>query len=140
MATEVHRFIGVFHGDGGVRGELAYALGKLRGTTSCALCEISHRGFRTNPEWTDVTCAVGVPFDLVHRNERSPEVVGLTREHTPAVVAQTDSGYRIMMGPEDFAGVSGDAQEFIAALYRACVDNHVAWPGVQTPEFGEAQR
>ncbi|VBA43031.1 hypothetical protein [Mycobacterium attenuatum] len=132
MVNEVIRFVGVFNGDGGLRGELAYVLGKLRGTTSCALCDISHRGLRTNPRWKDVTCALGVPFDLVHRNERSADVAKLTGDHTPAVVAETTEGYRLIMSPNDFAGVSGDAQEFINGLRRACVARDVAWPGMQT--------
>lgn len=140
MATKVLRFIGVFNGDGGIRGELAYVFGKLRGTTSCALCDISHRGLRTNPEWSDVTCAMGVPFDLVHRNGRSAEVARLTGDRTPAVVAETAGGYRDVMTPEDFDGVSGDAGEFILALRRACVDNDLAWPGIATAEFGADQR
>ncbi len=140
MTTEVLRFIGVFNGDGGVRGELAYVLGKLRGTTSCALCDISHRGLRSNPQWRDVTCILSVPFDLVHRNERSAEVASLTGDRTPAVVAQTSSGHRIVMGPEDFAGVDGDAQEFIRALRGACIDRSMAWPGVDAPESGAVVR
>ncbi|BBX75252.1 hypothetical protein H7H78_12645 [Mycobacterium shinjukuense] len=140
MANEVVRFIGVFNGDGGLWGELAYLFGKLRGTTSCALCDITHRGWRGNPEWQHLTCALGVPFDLVHRNERSPDVARLTADRTPAVVAQTHGGHHVVMGPEDFAGVSGDAQEFIRALRRGCINHDVAWPGVQAPEFGEATR
>ncbi|AKN17773.1 hypothetical protein [Mycobacterium haemophilum] len=140
MASEVVRFIGVFNADGGVRGGLAYVLGKLRGTTSCALCDVTHRGVWTNPEWKDVTCALGAPFDLVCRNERSAEVERLTGDLTPAVVAQTSNGYQIVMGPNDFAGVSGDAHEFIRALRRACIDHDLAWPGVEPPEFDEAAR
>lgn len=140
MATEVVRFVGVFNGDGGVRGELAYAFGKLRGKTSCALCDISHRGLRANPDWNDVTCAVGVPFDLVHRNERSADVTLLTGDQTPAVVAETSVGHRLVMSPNDFAGVSGDAQEFVRALHQACINAGLAWPGVDAAELGKATR
>lgn len=140
MANEVLRFIGVFNGDGGVRGELTYVLGKLRGTTSCALCDISHRGLRSNPKWKDMACTLGVPFDLVHRNERSAEVARLTGDLTPAVVAQTSGGHQVVMGPEDFAGVAGDAQEFIRALRQACIDNDVAWPGAEALELDEVAR
>ncbi|BBX98563.1 hypothetical protein [Mycobacterium lacus] len=140
MANEVVRFIGVFNGDGGVRGELAYVFSKLRGTTSCALCDITHRGLRANPQWKDVTCALGVPFDLVHRNERSADVARLTGDLTPAVLAQTNDGHQMLMGPNDFAGVSGDAGDFIQALRRACIDRDVSWPGVAAPEFDKEAR
>lgn len=140
MTTEVVRFIGIFNGDAGVRGELAYVFGKLRGSTSCALCDITHRGLRTNPGWKDVICAVGVPFDLVHRNERIADVARLTGDQTPAVVAATADDHRIVMGPKDFAGVSGDAGKFIHALRQACIDNHLALPGIDPAEFGPATR
>lgn len=78
MAAEIVRLIGVYNGDGGIRGQVAHAFGKLRGTASCALCDITYRGVRKNPEWSDVACATGVPFDLVHLNERSPEVAAFT--------------------------------------------------------------
>ena len=129
MAEEIRELIGVFNGDRGVRGELAYVLGKLRGTAECALCDISHRGVRTNPEWKDVVCDLAVPFELVHRNERSAALVALTGDRTPAIVAVTDFGERLVMGPDDFAGINGDATEFVRAL-RARVDQvGLAWLG-----------
>ncbi|MBL1102033.1 hypothetical protein [Streptomyces coffeae] len=125
--TVVRGLVGVFNGDGGVRGELAYALGKLRGTAECALCDITHRGIRTNAEWKDVVCELAVPFDLVHRNERSAEVARLTGDETPAVVAATDEGYRLVMGPADFAGVDGAAVEFVRVLRERVAKGGLRW-------------
>ncbi|MBB4854048.1 hypothetical protein HNP40_001428 [Mycobacteroides chelonae] len=140
MANEIVGFVGVYNGDGGVRGNLAWALGKLQGTASCALCDITHRGVRTNPQWKDLACTLGVPIELVHRNERSAQIAQLTGDRTPAVVAQTVQGYQVVMGPEDFTGASGDAVAFIDALRQACADKDLVWPGVDVPEFGQSQR
>lgn len=74
-------------------------------------------GVAGQPQWKDVTCALGVPFDLVHRNERSADVARLTGDLTPAVLAQTNDGHQMLMGPNDFAGVSGDA----VTSFKRCV-------------------
>ncbi len=125
--TVVRGLVGVYNGDGGIRGELAYALGKLRGTAECALCDITHRGIRANPEWKDLVCEFGVPFDLVHRNERAAEVAQLTGDNTPAVVAATDDGYRLVMGPADFVGVETDAAEFVRMLRKQVTKAGLHW-------------
>jgi len=125
--TVVRGLVGVYNGDGGVRGELAYVLGKLRGTTECALCEITHRGLRSNPEWKDVVCNLAVPFDLVHRNERTAEVAQLTGDATPAVVAVTGDGHRLVMGPNDFAGTGTDAATFVRVLRERVSEAGLAW-------------
>ncbi|MCS3790020.1 hypothetical protein HNP11_004219 [Tsukamurella ocularis] len=129
MSDEIRELIGVFNGDGGVRGELAYALGKLRGTAECALCDLTHRGVRTNPEWKNVVCDLAIPFDLVHRNERSAAIAAITGERTPAVVAVTDDGERVIMWPDDFVGVAGDAGEFVRVLRERVAQAGLAFPG-----------
>lgn len=123
----VRGLIGVYNGDGGIRGELAYMLGKLRGTTECALCDITHRGIRSNPEWKDVVCELAVPFDLVHRNERTAEVAQLTGDDTPAVVAATGDGYRLVMHPGDFAGTETSAAEFVRVLRERVAEAGLTW-------------
>ena len=70
-AATIHRLTGAYHADGGLRGELAYAIGRIRGTAHCALCEVTHRGLRPKREWTSLAADLGVPFDLVHLNERT---------------------------------------------------------------------
>ncbi|WP_063045206.1 MULTISPECIES: hypothetical protein [Nocardia] len=125
--TVVRGLVGIFNGDGGIRGELAYALGKLRGTAECALCDITHRGIRTNPQWKDVMCKLAVPFELVHRDERSAEIAQLTAEATPALVAATDDGHHLIMGPADFAGVDGEAAEFVRVLRKRVTEAGLRW-------------
>lgn len=112
----IAKLIGIYNGDSGIRGELAYALGKMRGTASCALCDITHNGIRNNPEWKSVTCELNVPFELIHRNKRDQELIDLTGDQTPAVIAETENGYVLVMGPMDFVGTNGSAQEFLNVL------------------------
>ena len=125
--TAVRGLVGVYNGDGGIRGELAYAWGKLRGTAECALCDITHRGIRTNPQWKDVVCELSVPFEVVHRDEQAAEIARAIGDNTPAVVAATDDGYRLVMGPAEFAGVDGDAAEFVRMLRKRTAEAGLVW-------------
>jgi hypothetical protein len=131
MGAEIVRLIGVYNGDGGIRGQVAHAFGKFRGTTSCALCDITYRGVRKNPEWSDVACATGVPFDLVHLNERSAEVATFTANESPCVVAETTEGLTMLLRANDFTGLSGDAGAFLVALRSAVDASGLPWPGAE---------
>jgi hypothetical protein len=115
----IDRLIGVYHADDGLRGELAYALGKLRGTAHCALCDLTHRGLRRNPSWSELTAQLAVPFDLVHRNQRSQAVERASRGRTPCVLAHTSSGLVLLLGPDDLERAGGVAARLAIALHDA---------------------
>jgi hypothetical protein len=112
----------VYHADGGVKGELSYAWGKLRGTAHCALCDITHGTVRAKPEWDTWRCTQPVQVDVVHLNERSSEIADLTDRHTPCVVAHTDGGLRIVLTAEELEQCGGDVDRFSVALDRSLAD------------------
>ncbi|HYN75964.1 MAG TPA: hypothetical protein VEV13_07170 [Candidatus Limnocylindria bacterium] len=124
MSSQVVRLVGVYHADGGLRGELAYVTGSLRGTTHCALCDVTHGTFRRRRSW-DVLCStLPVPFDLFHRNERSPELLAATGDRTPVVMVELSSGeYVEVLDATALDSVAGDVHGFgrilSAALERA---------------------
>ena len=122
--NRVHRLTAVYNADGGLRGDLAYVYGKLRGTTECALCDITHRGggLRRNREWDQMVCNLDVPVDVVHLNERSTEVMEASAERTPCVLAHTDAGVVMLLDPKDLKAVGGDANAFAIALEKAVRD------------------
>jgi hypothetical protein len=128
-AGTVRRLIGVYNADGGVRGELTYVVGHLRGTTSCSLCDITHRGVRRRRSW-DVFCqGLGVPFDLVHRNERTPELLAFTAARTPTVVAELVDGALVeVLDAAALAAVDGDVDGFGRALSGALDDKGLEGP------------
>jgi hypothetical protein len=126
----IHRLIGVYHADGGFRGEVAYAIGRIRGTVHCALCDVTHRGLRPKREWTRLAAGVGVPFDLVHLNERSAPVRAASAGHTPCVLADTDRGLIRLLDPGDLDRLAGDVTAFAAALQKAAHDAGLRWPTV----------
>ena len=85
----VDRLVGVYHADGGVRGELAYLAGRARGTAHCTLIDITH-GFTLSGKRSFKTMAaqLPVPFRLVHRNEQPPALAQLTDGRTPCIIAE----------------------------------------------------
>src|SRR5918997_1904740 len=88
----IQGLVGVYHADGGLRGELAYLIGKVRGTAECALCDVTHHALGRKREWRAMVGELGVPFDLVHLNERTPEVRAASEGRTPCVLARTGAG------------------------------------------------
>lgn len=123
----VVRLTGVYHADGGLRGELAYVLGRARGTAHCALCDITHSPVRRKRAFDELRRSLGVPFDVVHLNERSPQVLEVTGERTPCVLAHTeDGGLVTVLGPSALDGLGGDVDAFGRTLRSALSDQGLA--------------
>ena len=107
----VTRLIGVYDADGGVAGELRYVVGHLLGRAECSLCDITHGRLRRKAEFDDLRDRLGVPFDVVHRNERTPEITAATGA-LPCVVAVTSGGRDVVLGPDDLRECAGDLARF----------------------------
>ena len=129
----IRRMTGVYHTDGGLRGELAYAIGKIRGTAHCALCDITHRSLRTKPARTALVADIPVPFDLVHLNERTPQVAAASDGHTPCVLAHTDDDLVRLLGPEDLDRLAGDVTGFATGLRAAAGRAGLHLPTIADP-------
>ena len=133
MPPTIDRLIGVYDADGGLRGELAYALGRLRGGAHCALCDITHRGLRRKPAWDEMATRLPVPFGLVHRNERSDAVERASRGCVPCVLAHTTGGLVLLLGPDELQRARGDVARFAAALHEGARVAGLRWPAGATP-------
>jgi hypothetical protein len=97
----VRRITGVYHADGSVLGEMRYLVGRTFGRTHCALCDITHGAVRTKPAWIEAQSGLPVPFVAVHLDERSTEVREASEGQTPCVLAHTDHGVFLVLGPAD---------------------------------------
>jgi hypothetical protein len=84
----VEGLVGIYRADGGVRGEMAYLVGKMRGTAHCALCDVTHSPVRRKRAWDAMVATLGVPFELLHLNERSAHVVAAAGDRSPIVLAR----------------------------------------------------
>lgn len=119
MGKQPVEFIGVYHADGGVLGELRYMLGKVRGTTHCALCEITHGTVRRKSEWDRSCREFGIPIRLVHLNERESDEAAACAVGTPTVLARwSDGTLSPVLGPDDLE-LGGSVERFFDRLSAA---------------------
>jgi hypothetical protein len=88
LGSRVVSLMGVYRADGGIRGELTYLVGKVRGTAHCALCDVTHSPVRRKRAWRAMVDGLGVPFKLLHLNERSAHVIAAVGDRSPIVLAQ----------------------------------------------------
>lgn len=114
----VRELIGVYHADGGLRGELAYLAGKLRGTAHCALCDITHSPVRRKREWDALVGRLGVPFRLYHLNERPDDVLAFAGR-TPVVLARTPAGLHELLDADALEACHASVGDFGRALAGA---------------------
>lgn len=122
----IHRITGIYQADGGLMGELRYVLGKLRNTNQCALCDITHGATRKKPSFERCEADLRVPLDLVHLNERSPDLRAFSEGRTPCVVGHTESGFVMLLSAEQLEKMKGSVESFEAALKRALTENEQA--------------
>lgn len=118
---------GVYDADGGLRGEAAYLWGKLAGR-HCALCDITHSPVRRRREWDAYVAGLPVPFDVVHRNERTPQVDRASAGHEPCVVAHLDSGEVVLLLDAAALGRAHDVRGLGREIPAACARAHLIWP------------
>ncbi|MGD9955464.1 MAG: hypothetical protein AB7O74_09920 [Candidatus Nanopelagicales bacterium] len=112
------RLVGVYRAEGSLRGELAYVVGKLLGTAHCALCDITHSPVRRKAAWDRMVQRLGVPFDLVHLDERDPPTAALVTgwDDSPAVLAEIGGALVRVLGPDELEAAGADVERFEHAL------------------------
>lgn len=120
---------GVYDADGGLRGELAYLAGKIRGA-HCSLCDITHSPLRRRREWDIFISSLPVPFEVVHRNERSPRVALATSGHEPCVVAECDDGRLVILLDDAALRSVANVSSLAGALDHAMASEQLQWPPV----------
>jgi hypothetical protein len=136
----VHQLTGVYHARGTLLGELRYVVGRALGTSHCALCDITHGSVRLKKTWTEATSSIPVPFDRVHLDERSPEVAAITDGVTPCVVAHTDDGVEVVLGPAELAACHGEPTRLVRELALAFERRGLTYPGAASPSPGSSSR
>lgn len=116
---------GVYHANGSLAGELAYVAGKLLGRRHCALCDITHGALRERPEMAACKAALPVPLELVHLDERTPEVAAASEGSTPCVLAHLDDGrVEVLLGPEELEACAKRPDRLAAAIDAAAARAH----------------
>jgi hypothetical protein len=115
------RLVGVYKADGSLRGEISYVVGHLLGRRHCSLCDVTHSPVRRKASWDRMAAGLGVPFELVHMDERDAatrEVVA-TWDAAPAVLVERDGVLTLLLSGEEIEAVHGDVDGFEALLRSA---------------------
>ena len=115
----VTKIIGVYDADGGAVGEAKYLVGQVLGRLECSLCDITHGPVGRKKSFDEFRARLAVPFDVVHRNERSPIIAAATGEALPCVVGVTDSGVVAPFDRDELRACGGDGERFAEALRDA---------------------
>ncbi|MFZ1670379.1 MAG: hypothetical protein WBB44_01520 [Candidatus Nanopelagicales bacterium] len=119
-ATTNQRLVGIYNADGGLRGELSYLAGKVRGTSHCELCDITHSPIRRRKSWDSLVAGLELPFTLLHRNEvDEPLAAKLHGVALPTVLLVSDDEPRVLLGPADLAQCGSDVTAFGRSLREA---------------------
>ncbi len=115
----ITRIVGVYRADGGLRGELQYLAGHYFRGRSCSLCEITHSPLRRKAAWDAAVADLGIPFDLLHLNELTPELADFVGDRAACVLAETPGGHVMLLGNDDLTAIDGDVASFFEALAKA---------------------
>jgi hypothetical protein len=124
----IRRLVGVYNADGTLRGELAYWVGARLGRAHCALCDITHGAVRERTDWKSCRAGLPVPFDTYHLDDQPDRVRAAIAGRAPAVLADTDQGLVVLMGPADLERCESSPDKLSAALADAAELHHLRWP------------
>jgi hypothetical protein len=116
---QIVQLVGVYNADGTLRGELAYFIGARLGRRHCSLCDITHGKVFERRDWRECRATLDVDLVTVHRDEAAPQVVEALNGRFPGVVAVTERGAVVLLGPEELEECSGSPEALIAAISAA---------------------
>jgi hypothetical protein len=120
--------VGVYDADSTLRGELAYWVGARLGRRHCSLCDITHGSVRMRPEWKVCQAALPVSFDTFHRDDQPEAVRTAAGGQAPVVVAHTNTGHVLLLGPGDLDACDGSIDRLVAAIEQSATRLGLAWP------------
>ncbi len=126
-APTIRRLVGVYNANGSVTGELTYFIGARLGRAHCALCDITHGLLRERADWKTLRAHLPVPFDTCHRDDQPDDVRAAHEDRVPVVLAVTDSGFVVLLGPAELSSCGGRIDQFSRALDGAVTRLGLHW-------------
>lgn len=114
------QILAIYDADFTVLGEITYAIGKLTGTRSCSLCDISHG---LNPigkkNWRSY-CGTRPEIEWIHRNDLDEALRTTLTCDLPCVVAcDSTGGFHTLLSSAELNDCNGDITQFDAKLSNA---------------------
>lgn len=114
----VRELIGVYDADATLLGEVSYWIGARLGQRHCSLCDITHGTFAEKQQWRDCRSELAVPFVTYHRNDQPDDVRACIGTQLPAIVARTDEGVEMFVGPAQLAACHADPDALLNVLQK----------------------
>ncbi|MBM3694150.1 MAG: hypothetical protein FJW77_12820 [Actinobacteria bacterium] len=118
--------VGVYDADHTLRGELSYWVGARLGRAHCALCDVTHGALRPTRAWREYRASLPVPFTTRHRDDAPAAVRALGPP--PLVAAETATGPRLLLGPDELARCGGSVAALGRAIATALAAHGLRWP------------
>lgn len=115
----VDRILGVYNANGGLVGEVRYIVGHLLGTTSCALCDITHSPIRRKREWDALVAELGIHVDLRHLNELDERESAAVGEQAPIVLVERNGMLEPLLDAAQLDALDGSVSAFGVAVRDA---------------------
>lgn len=115
----VDRVLGVYNANGGLVGEVRYIVGHLLGTTSCALCDITHSPIRRKREWDALVAELGIHVDLRHLNELDERESAAVGEQAPIVLVERNGMLEPLLDAAQLDALDGSVSAFGVAVRDA---------------------
>ncbi len=107
-----------FNAEWSLGGGLAYLAETVRGHEPCELCRITYGGVTKKGEWKKCEKDIRAPVREVYRNQVDGALAEAIGERFPMVLAETDSGYRVLVEPAQMSAFEGDPLR----LHQAMID------------------
>ena len=126
--SQIIRLVGVYDADSTLRGELAYWVGARLGRAHCSLCDITHGLVRERSGWKACRAGLPVPFDTYHRNDQPDTIRASLGGVAPAIVAETDGGAVLLLGPEALDACAGSTELLVSEIERTVAAAGLDWP------------
>ncbi len=110
------RVVGIYNADGGLSGELRYAVDKILGRSDCGLCELTH-GWNAfgKRSWREACRASSVPIELIHRDVATEPQLAAAGS-LPAVLVGDEGAWRLAADRELIASLRKDPAGFLDHL------------------------
>lgn len=120
----VEELVGVYDADGGLLGELRYAVGRFTGRAHCALCTLSHGTLKRRPEWDAFVARLAIPMQMLHRNEIDPALRPVIVGQLPCIAGRAGGEWHVLVGADDLRRCGSDVAAFERRLRQALSERH----------------
>jgi hypothetical protein len=104
---------GIYNSDGGIVGEIKYAIGKISNSNHCELCDITHSLIYKKRIWKKFINDFSFSFRLLHLNEQSNHMAKFTDAKTPCVLIENNNEYTMLLNSEELKNCEGNVSKFV---------------------------